>query len=65
MLLYYYVYLYFTVLKIADYIVALVYYYATLLLYLPLLHRLELLIISLHWHIIMLLYYYTHLYFTA
>ncbi len=34
--------------KIADYIVALVYYYAALLLYLPLPHRLKLLIISLH-----------------
>ncbi len=51
--------------KIADYTVALVYSCATILLYLPLLHRLKLRILSLYWYIAMLLYCYTYPYFTV
>ncbi len=51
--------------EIAGYIVIWVYYYATILRYLPRLHRLKLLIISLSEYIFMLLYYYTYLYFTV
>ncbi len=47
--------------EIADSTVLLVYFYATILLYLPLLHRVKLLIISLYQYLIMLLYYYTYL----
>ncbi len=51
--------------QFADYIVILVYYCATILLYLPRLHRLKLLIISLYSCIRILLYYFTYLYFTV
>ncbi len=48
--------------EIADYIVPLVYFYITILLYLPLLHRLKLLIISLCEYIYILLYSCAYLY---